>query len=175
MPAKTKISAAKLSKAVAPFIKAMDFVHAIISERDEAIAKMERMSKWDLRPHSRKQSALPCPRIEFEHVPSEEGWGTRWCMYWLVLELKEADIRAENNDGKMGVFRERYIPMGESCTTTGSTKRPVWEGKVETPFRNGAHAHWEAPYRGYQETTVTSPEWNNEPREVFAIYTSCHP
>lgn len=33
----------------------------------------------------------------------------------------------------------------------------------------------EAPYRGYQETTVTSPEWNNEPREVFAIYTPCHP
>ena len=45
MPAKTKISAAKLSKAVAPFIKAMDFVHAIISERDEAIAKMERMGE----------------------------------------------------------------------------------------------------------------------------------
>lgn len=32
-----------------------------------------------------------------------------------------------------------------------------------------------APYRGYVLTTVVSPKWNNEPREVFAIYTPCHP
>ncbi len=143
MPAKTQIPSAKLSKAVAPFIKAMDYVQAIIAERDEAIEKMERLRTWDERPHSRKRTELPCPRIEFEWVPSEQGWGTRWCMYWLVLELKETDIRAEDDEGKMGVFRERYIPMGET-KVTGGDKRPVWNGKVETPFRDGAHAHWDS-------------------------------
>ena len=142
---KTEIPSQKMSKAVQPFLKAMDFVQSIISERDEAIAKMERLKKWDERPHSRKATGLPCPRIEFEHVPSENGWGVRWCMYWLVIELKEADIRAENDEGKMGVFRERYIPMGETKSEGGSDRRPVWgNGEVETPFRDGAHAHWDS-------------------------------
>lgn len=142
MKLKTQMPKGNLSKAVQPFIKAMDFVQAIISERDEAIAKMERMKKWDLRPHSRKRSALPCPRIEFEHVPSEDGWGTRWCIYWLVLELKHEDIRAEDENAKLGIYCERYIPMGETRITCGSN-RPVWNGRVEAPFRDGAHAHWD--------------------------------
>jgi hypothetical protein len=139
---KTKIPSTRLSKSVQPFIKAIDFVREIISERDEAIEKMERMKRWDLRPHSRKRSSLPCPRIEFEHVPSEQGWDTRWCMYWLVLELGHADIRAEGDNGKLGVLLERYIPMGET-QSSGSDRRPVWNGEVEAPFRDGAHAHWD--------------------------------
>jgi hypothetical protein len=143
MKLKTRLPKERLSKAVQPFIKAMDFVQEIISERDEAIAKMERMKKWELRPHSRKRSRLPCPRLEFEWVPSEQqGWATKWCMYWLVLELCHADIRAEGEDGKLGVVRERYIPMGET-QSTGGDKRPVWNGKVDTPFRDGARAHWD--------------------------------
>lgn len=139
---KTKVPNSRLSKSIQPFIKAMDFVQEIISERDEAIDKMERMKKWELRPHSRKRSGLPCPRLEFEHVPSERGWGTRWCMYWLVLELGPSDVRAEDEDGKLGVYRERYIPMGET-KSTGGDRRPVWNGEVNTPFRDGAHAHWD--------------------------------
>lgn len=142
MKLKTKVPKDGLSKAVQPFIKAMDFVQEIISERDEAIAKMERMRKWELRPNSRKRSRLPCPRIEFEWVPSEQGWATKWCMYWLVLELGHSDIRAEGGDGKLGVFREWYIPMGET-QSTGSDRRPVSNGRVDTPFRDGAHAHWD--------------------------------
>ncbi len=153
MSTKTKLPADKLSKSVQPFLKAMDFVQTIISERDEAIAKMERMSKWDECPHSRKATGLPCPRIEFEHVPSEQGWGVKWCMYWLVLELKEADIRTENEDGKMGAFRERYIPMGET-QSTGGDRRPVWDGKVETPFRDGAHAYWDSIALGLPDLPI---------------------
>lgn len=33
----------------------------------------------------------------------------------------------------------------------------------------------DAPYRGYEITTVTSPEWDNIPQTVFAIKTRCHP
>lgn len=143
MKHKTKTPKEKLSKTVQPFLKAMHFVQAIISERDEAIEKMERMKKWELRPHSRTRSKLPCPRLEFEWVPSEQcGWETKWCIYWLVLELGHVDIRAEGEDGKLGVLLERYIPMGET-KITGSDKRPVWNGKVETPFRDGAHAKWD--------------------------------
>ena len=43
------------------------------------------------------------------------------------------------------------------------------------PPKADASRRSEAPYRGYVETTVTSPEWDNQPREVFAIYTPCHP
>lgn len=141
---KTKIPKSSLSKSVQPFIKAMHFVESIVSERDEAIAKMERLRKWDERPHSRKKSNLPCPRIEFEWVPSEQdGWATRWCMYWLVFELGHADIRAEGENGKLGVLRERYIPMGET-QSSGSDRRPVFNGAVDVPFRDGAHAHWDS-------------------------------
>jgi hypothetical protein len=150
---KTTTPSKKLSKSIQPFIKAMDYVQSIIAERDEAIEKMERLRKWDARPNSRKSTGLPCPRIEFEHIPSENGWGTRWCMYWLVLELQEADIRAEDNKGKMGVFRERYIPMGET-KSTGSDRRPVWQGKVDTPFRDGAHAHWDTQALGLPDMPI---------------------
>jgi len=142
---KTKIPESTLPKKIQPFIEAMDFVQSIISERAEAISKMERMKRWDERPHSRKATGLPCPRIEFEHVPSEHGWSVRWCMYWLVLELKESDIRAEDDEGKLGVFRERYIPMGETRSEGGSDRRPVrGNGDVETPFRDGSHAQWDS-------------------------------
>lgn len=150
---KTKMPSRNLHKTTQPFLKALDYVSAIIAERDEALAKMERMRRWELRPHSRKATGLPCPRIEFEHVPSEQGWSVRWCIYWLVIELKNADIRAEDTEGNMGVFRERYIPMGET-QSSGGGNRPVWDGKVETPYRDGAHAQWDAAALGLPDLPI---------------------
>ncbi len=43
------------------------------------------------------------------------------------------------------------------------------------PAKSDTARRIEAPYRGYFLTTVTSPEWDNQSREVFAIYTPCHP
>lgn len=76
-----------------------------------------------------------------------------WCMYWLVLELKPEDIRAEGEDGTLGVSRERYIPMGET-QSSGSDRRPVWDGKVSTPFRDGAHARWDAISLGLPDLPI---------------------
>lgn len=39
------------------------------------------------------------------------------------------------------------------------------------PPRADATRRIEVPYRGYVRRTVTSAEWHNEPREVFAIRT----
>ena len=140
MKQKTTIPKAQLPKECQPFLKAMSFVQDIISQRDEAIEKMQRWSKWEQRPNSRKKSKLPSPRMEFEYVPSTDGWGTHWCIYWLVLPLSEWDVRSENDEGKMGVFRGRYIPMGETKISGGRDEPPVYNGEVRTPFRDGAHA-----------------------------------
>lgn len=43
------------------------------------------------------------------------------------------------------------------------------------PPKNQTDRIIEADYRGYEITTVTSPEWDNVPKQVFAIKTPCHP
>lgn len=43
------------------------------------------------------------------------------------------------------------------------------------PPRGDSARRIEAPYRGFEMQTVTSEEWNNEPRQVFAILTPNHP
>lgn len=43
------------------------------------------------------------------------------------------------------------------------------------PSKDDTSRRIEAPYKGYQLQTITHPEWDNEPQEVFAILTPCHP
>lgn len=42
------------------------------------------------------------------------------------------------------------------------------------PPKDDTSRRIEMDYRGYIETTIKSPEWGNEPKDVFAIYTPCH-
>ncbi len=146
---KTKIPKFKASALKKKLRESMGAINEIIAERDEAIETMERIRKWDLLPHGRKKGKLPSPRIQFEHIPSTDGWATSWCAYWLVLPLNEFDIRREENDKKP--YDEWFIPVGET-KTSGRNNLPVYGGVVQTPYRNGAHAHFDREALGLKES-----------------------
>lgn len=137
---KTKIPKFKASPLKKKLQESLGAIDEIIAERDYAVEMMERYRTWDLRPHGRKKCGLPAPRIQFEHIPSTEGWSPSWCAYWLVLPLNEFDIRREEDDNKP--YDEWFIPMGET-KSTGRSQAPVYNGVVDTPFRNGAHARFD--------------------------------
>lgn len=123
-------------------LSAIGGIEEIISERDQAVEAMERLRKWEERPHGRRKSEMPSPRIQFEYVPSTEGWSTHWVMYWLVLPLSEYDIRREKDDEKP--YDEWFIPVGETKISGGRNEDPpIYAGKASTPFRDGAHANFD--------------------------------
>lgn len=99
---------------------------------------------------------LPVPRLQLRWALSAEGdpgWGLplryleqgegghrRWiCHYEFVVPLREHDIRRER-EGAPDVA-ELVIPI--SKTQRGSTHPPDDE-----PYRDGAHAAWDAPHFG---------------------------
>jgi hypothetical protein len=92
---------------------------------------------------------LPAPRLELRWEPklAEPGheWDTAICRYLLVLPLKEHDIRREGKDGES---YEDYILEISHTEVTGSGERPVVNGIVTTPYRDGAHAEWDSDALG---------------------------
>lgn len=122
-------------------LEAIDGIKTLVEERNEAIEAMEKARQWDERPHARASCGLPAPRIQFEHVPSVDGWGVSWCIYWMVLPLRPHDIRREGEDG-VAVYDEWFVPMGQTMKR-GASQPPVHNGKVQTPFRDGAHARFD--------------------------------
>ena len=119
------------------------FASAVIelaNEHDEAVQKAEWYRTHSARPHGREKANRPAPRLEFEHVPDPD-WYRTTCFYWMVIPLKDSDIRRER-DGK-AVFQEWYVPLGSTTMTGGRGEPPIYEGKVNTPFRDGAHAHFD--------------------------------
>lgn len=145
---KTKIPKFKGTELKKKLQEALGAIDEIMQERDEAVETMERIRKWDLQPHARKKGKLPAPRIEFEHIPSSDGWATSWCAYWLVIPLGEYDIRREKDNKKP--YQEWYVPMGET-KTTGRDGPPVYNGEVSTPFRNNAHAQFDREALGLKD------------------------
>ncbi len=139
----TKIKPSTLQKRLLATMGAID---EIVAERDYAVEMAERLRKWEERPHGRKKGTLPSPRIQFEHVPSTDGWHTSWCMYWIVLPLDEYDIRREYDEKKP--FDEWFIPVGETKSTGGRDEPPIYNGEVHSPFRDGAHAHFDCKALG---------------------------
>lgn len=80
---------------------------------------------------------LPSPRLELEWKPISNDWEERECIYSLVIPLREHDIRREDNNKS-----ELKIEIGR--TTVKGGRYPVNNGKVDTPFRDGVHAMWDA-------------------------------
>lgn len=72
------------------------------------------------------------------------------CHYELVIPLKEHDIRREVYDKKGELIAERFcnvIAMG-SPTKRTSNKAPCCDEDWDAPFRDGAHAAWDAKHLG---------------------------
>ena len=103
-----------------------------------------------------EELGLPTPRLQFrwERIAKPID-GMNWmCHYELVLRLETADIRNPHEYKKPG---ELTLPLGG--TRVGKDGRePFWpeSGIVDTPFRDGAHAHWDGEQLGI--------------KHVYAIY-----
>lgn len=91
---------------------------------------------------------MPCPRLEFrwERISEDDFGRFNWkCVYSLVLPLGEHDIRSTDVEGNP---REKALEIGVTRSSIGHGYSPVRDGKVETPFRDGAHAVWDCEALG---------------------------
>lgn len=114
------------------------------------------------------KTKLPVPRLQLRWEPSTHPeW--RWqCHYELVILLGQYDIRREAyKDGiqlKRKLPRELAIPMKPpSCRSSGNKFPPCTssDGKqryADTPFRDGAHASWDALQLGNPPIFVIAPD-----------------
>jgi hypothetical protein len=88
------------------------------------------------------QLGLPVPRLQFTWIKITDDWSIKECIYTLVLPLGEHDIRREGPNGKK-VRSEWHAEIGRT-KSDGSARMPVSSDGVDTPFRDGAHAQWDA-------------------------------
>jgi hypothetical protein len=93
---------------------------------------------------------LPYPRLELRWRDAKEpgDFGNYWeCDYVLVLHKRhKGDIRCDSKRGLAG-RKDVEIVMN---TTKRSGSGPIcrFTGNVDTPYRDGAHAKWDAAALG---------------------------
>lgn len=92
-----------------------------------------------------QELGMPAPRLQFTWIAESEDWSHKSCIYTLVLPLRKLDIRRESENGQK-VRREWHAELGTTMSTGG--KRPVFDGRVDSPFRDGAHAQWDSEILG---------------------------
>ena len=115
---------------------------------------------------------LPTPRLQLRWAPSTIKHEYKWeCHYELVILLGEYDIRREvyrnGNPLKKKLPRELAIPMkGPSLRGSSETPCTAMNGTryADTPFRDGAHAKWDAIQIGCPPIFVIAPDG-----EAFAV------
>ena len=88
---------------------------------------------------------MPCPRLEFRWEKEGDSWYARECVYSLVIPLGELDIRCTDVEGNP---RELSLEISRTRVTGGNGDPPIHDGKVDTPFRDGAHAQWDCDALG---------------------------
>ena len=108
---------------------------------------------------------LPAPRIQlrWEACTSDPRW--QWqCHYELVIPLTKYDIRAEQEGprgGRRPPLRELVIPVkqpsvrnstGVPCTAQDGSRY------FDDPYRDGAHAQWDAQHLGNPPIYVIAPD-----------------
>jgi len=82
---------------------------------------------------------LPLPRLQlrWDRQPDVETVPEWICFYELCIPTRgRGDIRDEEGRG--------YIAIEISRTKSGGPKSKVCDGKVSTPFRDGAHIKWDS-------------------------------
>ena len=88
---------------------------------------------------------MPCPRLEFRWIKEGESWYERECVYSLVLPFGKYDIRHTDPEDHP---TEKVLEIGRTRVTGGNGDPPIYDGKVDTPFRDGAHAQWDCDALG---------------------------
>ena len=85
--------------------------------------------------------ALPAPRLELRWRKAGDNWAVKICSYALVLPLQAGDIRrSENPDANPNEYRVEL----SYTTSQGSDREPIYDGQVETPYRDHSHALWDS-------------------------------
>lgn len=116
--------------------------------------------------------ALPAPRLQLRWAPSTRRREYPWeCHYELVLPLREHDIRREVFDDDGEVVRkvsEVVVPMKEPSLRSGD-RVPCQEQDgtciYDAPYRDGAHAQWDAAALGGLPIYVIAPDGRAFKRE----------
>ncbi|MFM0495633.1 hypothetical protein [Paraburkholderia caledonica] len=108
---------------------------------------------------------LPAPRLQLRWAASDLRSGYQWeCHYELVLPLGEYDIRREQYDdegNEVGKIDELIVPMKQPSLRGGSgTPCTAGDGSryCDSPYRDGAHALWDAKILGNPPVFVIAPD-----------------
>lgn len=98
------------------------------AEAEEIEPQDELAPRWS-------ELGLPLPRLQltWEKLPEPDKWV---CKYEMLMPLPKGDIR---NERKWG-----FLAASLGGTKVGSSQGPVKLGKLDTPFRDGAHILWDA-------------------------------
>lgn len=115
--------------------------------------------------------------LQFRWEPNDGTHGHRsslnWlCHYELVLPLGEFDVRREDADGNK-VRSELVIPI-KGPTGRGSERSPCapyqdgGELTYDDPFRDGAHAVWDAELLGGLPIFAIAPDGTRIPKPAGA-------
>lgn len=105
-------------------------------------------------------------------MPSTLKTGYQWeCHYELVLPLDKYDIRAQQEGprgGRLPPLRELVVPIKEP-SIRGSTSTPcvAQDGSYyyDSPYRDGAHAIWDAEVLGNPPIYAIAPDGTAIKRE----------
>lgn len=109
---------------------------------------------------------LPAPRIQLRWAEAEQNnRGYEWaCHYELVLPLSKYDIRREvyDEDGELTGEVSELVAALKPPTLRGSSSTPCQarDGTryYDAPFRDGAHAGWDAKVLGGLPVYVIAPD-----------------
>lgn len=118
---------------------------------------------------SDEQTPLPAPRLQLRWAlatPEERrfnnfGWA---CHYELVLPLDKHDVRREvydENGDPAGEVSELVVPIkSPSLRGGGGTPCEAQDGSryYDAPYRDGAHARWDAAVLGNPPIYVIAPD-----------------
>ncbi len=108
----------------------------------------------------------PTPRLQLRWEPytGESSIGANWCCHYeLVLPLGEFDIRREIwKDGEEVGRRDELVvpikmPQLRECSTTPCVIPATGEEYADAPYRDGAHAKWDAKVLGGLPIFVIAP------------------
>lgn len=120
--------------------------------------------------------ALPAPRMQLRWEADPEDPSSGWlCHYEMVLRLEAVDIRGEVYRGSRLLKKRRTelaVPIKEPTLRLSANepcKTP--DGKerfCDTPYRDFAHARWDAKQLGDLPIFVIAPDGMSFPVEPLA-------
>ena len=107
----------------------IETLRALNSELEQQVRESE--AGWSLPVKLSGAQTLPVPRLEIVYVQDDpESWASWRTLYRLVYRHLLGHCVA--------------IPLGETAIRGGGDAPPIRSGKIDLPFRDGAHIRTEA-------------------------------